>query len=64
MRILSGQKQGLVNTVVSKVIADCSMLSDEGDEELIKTAQRTNGVGCTVCSNLLLSRGFLGFLKR
>ncbi|XP_065067715.1 ubiquitin carboxyl-terminal hydrolase 34-like isoform X1 [Rhopilema esculentum] len=43
MRILSGQKQGLVNTVVSKVIADCSMLNDDGDEELVKTAHRTNG---------------------
>ena len=49
MRILNGQKQGLVNTIVSKMIADCTMIDEESDEELEKMAHRSNGV-CQLAS--------------
>ena len=44
MRILNGQKQGLVNTIVSKMIADCTIINEDNDDELEKIALRSNGV--------------------
>eukprot|EP00794_Sanderia_malayensis_P020521 gene20521-22540_t len=42
-KILGAQKQPLVNTVVSKLIADCTMLKDESDEGFQKSIHRLNG---------------------
>lgn len=43
-RILGGQKQGLVDTIVSKMIADCTVLNNENDKDLERTAHQTTGV--------------------
>jgi len=42
-RILNGQKQGLVNTIVSKLVADCTMIDAGKDEELEEMAHRSIG---------------------
>ena len=43
--MLGGQKQTLVNTVVSKMIADCIVLKDDDDQDFERAAHRINGVG-------------------